>query len=71
VSSLAQRLNDPLNRLFINIYTLHTYHSRFIPEGVREASQISDIPPKRPRFTKIILAMSNTADVTHGKPIAV
>jgi hypothetical protein len=25
----------------------HTYHSRFIPEG------ISNIPPRRPRFTKI------------------
>jgi hypothetical protein len=32
---------------------------------------ISDIPPRRLRFTKIIYAMSNTADVTGGKPIAV
>jgi hypothetical protein len=33
---------------FKNIKHLHTYHPRFIPEGV------SDIPPKRLRFTKII-----------------
>jgi hypothetical protein len=35
---------------------IHTYHSRLIPEGVAEASQI---------------AMRNTVDVTGGKPIAV
>jgi hypothetical protein len=54
-----------------NIHTyIHTYHSRFIPEGVAEVSQIlSQI--FHPRFTKIILAMRNTADVTGGKPIAV
>jgi hypothetical protein len=33
------------------IYYIHTYHSRFIPEGVAEASQI---PVRLPRFTKII-----------------
>jgi hypothetical protein len=46
---------------------IHTYHSRFIPEGVAEVSQIflrdTHILPK--------LAMRNTADVTGGKPIAV
>jgi hypothetical protein len=37
--------------VYIRTYMyLHTYHSRFIPEGVAEASQI----PRRPRFTKII-----------------
>jgi hypothetical protein len=44
--------------------SLHTYHSRFIPEGVAEASQAST-------FFQNYLAMSNTADITGGKPIAV
>jgi hypothetical protein len=47
---------------------IHTYHSRFIPEGVAEASRIflpnAHVLPK-------LLAMTNTADVTGGKPIAV
>jgi hypothetical protein len=47
---------------------LHTYRSRFIPERVGAASQIflqdTYVLPK-------YLAMSNTADVTGGKPIAV
>jgi hypothetical protein len=51
---------------FINI-KLHTYHSRLIPEGVGEVSQIflldTHVLPK--------LVMRNTADVTGGKPIAV
>jgi hypothetical protein len=37
----------------------------------RGGRSISDIPPRHPHFTKIILAMRNTADVTGGKPIAV
>jgi hypothetical protein len=53
-----------LNYLFIYI---HTYHSRFIPEGVAEASQIflrdTHVLPK--------LVMRNTANVTDGKSIAV
>jgi hypothetical protein len=36
----------------------------------RGSRGISDIPPRRLRFTKIILDMNNTADVTGGKPIA-
>jgi hypothetical protein len=44
-----------------------TYHSRFIPEGVVEVSQIflrdTQVLPK--------LDMKNTADVTGGEPIAV
>jgi hypothetical protein len=49
------------NSMQIIIYTyIHTYHSRFIPEGVAEASQIL------PR-----IAVRNTVDVTSGKPIAV
>jgi hypothetical protein len=47
-------------------YLQFDYHSRFISEGVAEASQ---------KFSKTLhlnyLAMSNTADVTGGKPIAV
>jgi hypothetical protein len=44
----------------ISVYkNIHTYHSRFVPEGVTEASQIF-----------LYLAMSNTADVIGGKPIA-
>jgi hypothetical protein len=46
---------------------VHTYHSRFIPEGVAEVSQIflrdTHVLPK--------LAKRNTADVIGGKPIAV
>jgi hypothetical protein len=46
---------------------IHTYHSRFIPEGVAEISQIFL------RDTHVLqkLAMRNTADETGGKPIAV
>jgi hypothetical protein len=47
---------------------IHTYHSRFISEGAAEASQIF---LRDATFYKIYLAMSNTADVTGGKPIAV
>jgi hypothetical protein len=46
---------------------IHSYHSRFIPEGVAEVSQIflrdAHVLPK--------LAMLNTADVIGSKPIAV
>jgi hypothetical protein len=47
---------------------VYTYHSRFIPEGVAEASQIffGDT-----HVYHNYLAMSNTADMTGGKPIAV
>jgi hypothetical protein len=51
----------------MDVVYLHTYHSRFIPKGVAEISQIflrdTHVLPK--------LAMRNTADVTGGKPIAV
>jgi hypothetical protein len=47
---------------------IHTYHSRFIPEGVAEASQIF---LQAAHVLQNYLAMSNTADVTSGKPIAV
>jgi hypothetical protein len=50
-----------------NYTYIHTYHSRFIPEGVAEASQIflldAHVLPKFLAF--------NTTDVTGGKPIAV
>jgi hypothetical protein len=45
----------------------YTYHSRFIPGRVAESSQIF----LTPTFYQNYLAMSNTADVTGGKPIAV
>jgi hypothetical protein len=51
----------------IPIVYIHTYHLRFIPEGVVKASQIflrdAHVLPK--------LAMKNTAVVTGGKPIAI
>jgi hypothetical protein len=47
---------------------IHTYHSRFIPKGVAEESQIflreTQILPK-------LLNMRLTAGVTGGKPITV
>jgi hypothetical protein len=46
---------------------IHTYHSRFIPEGVAEASHNNIFSPP---FYHNYLAMSNTADVTEAKPIA-
>jgi hypothetical protein len=46
---------------------IHTYRSRFIPEGVAEASQLSETPT----FYQNYLATRNTADVTGGKSIAV
>jgi hypothetical protein len=54
--------------------TIHIFHTfTYIPLMLyprRDSRGISDISPKRPHFTKI-LAMSNTADVTGGKHIAV
>jgi hypothetical protein len=55
--------------LFITFY-IHTYHSRFIPEGVADCtSQIffrdNHVLPKW------LFAMRNAADVTGGKSIAV
>jgi hypothetical protein len=46
---------------------IHTYHSRFIPEGVAEISQIHRDAHVLPKD----LGMKNTADATGGKPIAV
>jgi hypothetical protein len=57
-------------QLHLYSYYVHTY----IPLTLyprRGSRSISDIPPRHPRFTKIILAMMNTAHVTGGKPIAV
>jgi hypothetical protein len=53
--------------LYINKY-IHTYHTRFIPERVAEASPISF---EVPTFYQKYLAMRNIADVIGGKPIAV
>jgi hypothetical protein len=43
---------------------IHTYHSRFIPEGVAE---VSHVLPKLLSYVFIV----HTTDVTGGKPIAV
>jgi hypothetical protein len=47
---------------------IHTYHSRFIPEGVAEVSQIFH---RDTHVLPTLVAMRNIADVTRGKPIAV
>jgi hypothetical protein len=44
---------------------IHTYQSRFIPEGVAEASQIFL------RDAHVLPKLSETTDVTDDKPIAV
>jgi hypothetical protein len=54
-----------IQNCYKDFYYIHTYHSRFIPEGVAEVSQIFLQDDQN------YLAMSNTADVTGGKPIAV
>jgi hypothetical protein len=55
------------SQVWVLIYTINTYHPRFIPDGVVKSSQIL-------QYTNIYqndLAMRNTADVTDGKLIAV
>jgi hypothetical protein len=49
-----------------NYFYIHTYHSRFISDGVAEVSQIF----LRDTHALAKLAMRNTADVTGGKPIS-
>jgi hypothetical protein len=49
---------------------IHTYHSRFIPEGVAEASRLF-FHIIILRFYQNCLAMRNTAEVAGGKLIAV
>jgi hypothetical protein len=53
----------------ILLYVTHTYHSCFIPEEVAEASQV--FLRDTSMFYKNYVTMSNIADVTVGKPIAV
>jgi hypothetical protein len=54
--------------LKISFYTyVNTYHSRFMPEWIAEASQIL----LRDTIYLNYLAMISTADVIGGKPIAV
>jgi hypothetical protein len=53
---------------------LNKYIHTYIPLTLyprRGSRSIPDIPPRHARFTKKLLAMRNTADVTGGKPIAV
>jgi hypothetical protein len=56
-----------LQNHYLPLSNIHTYHSRFIPEGVAEVSQIflrdTHVLPK--------LVSYEAADVTGGKPIAV
>jgi hypothetical protein len=54
----CERYTDVL--IVVGVESLHTYHSRFIPEGVAEASQIL----RRDAHVLPKLAMRNTADVT-------
>jgi hypothetical protein len=51
-----------------NIYDLHIYHSRIIPNMVAETSQIIIL---RDIFYQNDLATRNTADMTGDKPLAV
>jgi hypothetical protein len=51
VRIVASGRSDLCLYLMGNGRDLHTYHSRFIPKGSRD---ISESPPRRPRFTKII-----------------
>jgi hypothetical protein len=65
---LLKSLHNVLKILDVSLFLktiiphIHTYYSRFIPEGVAEASQIL--------LREHYLARSNTADVK-GKPILV
>jgi hypothetical protein len=51
----------------LNLY-IHTCHSRFIPEGVAEASQTF---LRDTHVLPTLVSLKNTADVTGGKHIAV
>jgi hypothetical protein len=68
IKSKYPLIKDIYNKYTIN--NIHTYHSRFIPEGVAEVSQIffrdTHVLPKLVRYL-----MRNTAGVRGGKPIAV
>jgi hypothetical protein len=55
---------------YVMLMHIHTYISLTLYPR-RGSRGISDIPPRRPRFTKKYLAMRNTANVTGGKPVAI
>jgi hypothetical protein len=57
------------SRVIFSCWNIHTYHSRFIPEGV--AAPHLRYSFRTPTFYQYYLAMRNTADVIGGKPIAV
>jgi hypothetical protein len=61
------------NSTVLSNYHTYTYHSRFIPGGVAEASQtiLRNVDVLSKLLLLLLLPMSNTADVTGGKPIAV
>jgi hypothetical protein len=61
------RLADP-NRACKRIGKIHTYHSRFIPEGIVKASQTF---LRDTNILQKLLITRNTADVTGRKPIAI
>jgi hypothetical protein len=62
---------------YIHTYldTYITYHSRFIPVGVAEVTQIfprnAHVLPKLFSYELLAKLFSNTGDVTGGKPIEV
>jgi hypothetical protein len=64
--SLWTLSNTFYKQLQVKLTLTTTYRSRFIPEGIAEASQIflRDVLPK-------LFSYEYTADVTGGKPIAV
>jgi hypothetical protein len=53
----------------INIY-IHTYHSRFIPEGVAETSQIF-LRDAKTKFTKFTYLFTKFCNLAHRRLIAV
>jgi hypothetical protein len=54
--------------IFVYLLLIHTNHSRFIPEGVAETSQIF---LRDGHILSKFLATRNTADVTGSKSIAI
>jgi hypothetical protein len=67
LNNLFETHKQKLSFTFQQSSIKHTFHSRFIFEGVAETTQYS---PEMPTFYQNKSAMNNTADVT-GKPNAV
>jgi hypothetical protein len=54
--------------LLFTIY-IHTYLSRFIPEGVVKASH-KFVPQSTPIFQQSYFGITNTLDLSGGKPVS-